>query len=190
MRIGSARRRLRRILAAGTVHVVALLREGVVRLELVVRDRPGRRDPVVMLELAEIFGTQAVQGSAVQLRRTADEVMHLRLERLALLVVPRVLRHVAVVDEHLFREPVLGFTRKPVAALEQQDPLARRGEVSSERPAAGPAADDDHVVAVHQYSSSISGTMIRAAASISARCENACGKLPRWRPVGASNSSA
>ena len=25
--------------------------------------------------------------------------------------------------------------------------------------------------------------MIRAAASISARCENACGKLPRWRPV-------
>ena len=32
--------------------------------------------------------------------------------------------------------------------------------------------------------------MIRAAASINARCENACGKLPRWRPVSASNSSA
>ena len=25
---------------------------------------------------------------------------------------------------------------------------------------------------------------------ISARCEKACGKLPRWRPVGASNCSA
>ena len=32
--------------------------------------------------------------------------------------------------------------------------------------------------------------MIRAAASISARWENACGKLPRWRPVSTSNSSA
>ncbi len=32
--------------------------------------------------------------------------------------------------------------------------------------------------------------MIRAAASSSARCENACGKLPRCRPVSASNSSA
>ena len=36
----------------------------------------------------------------------------------------------------------------------------------------------------------ISGTMMRAAASISARWENACGKLPRCRPVSASNSSA
>ena len=35
-----------------------------------------------------------------------------------------------------------------------------------------------------------SGTTIRAAASISARWEKACGKLPRWRPVSASNSSA
>ena len=32
--------------------------------------------------------------------------------------------------------------------------------------------------------------MIRAAASISARWENAWGKLPRWRPVLVSNSSA
>jgi hypothetical protein len=35
-----------------------------------------------------------------------------------------------------------------------------------------------------------SARMIRAAASISARCENACGKFPRCRPVEASNSSA
>ena len=40
------------------------------------------------------------------------------------------------------------------------------------------------------YSSSRSATMIRAAASSSARWENACGKLPRWRPVAVSNSSA
>ncbi len=53
-------------------------------------------------------------------------------------------------------------------------------------------ADHDHVEGVghHWYSWSRSTTTIRAAASISARCEKACGKLPRWRPVGASNSSA
>src|SRR5204862_6669014 len=39
-------------------------------------------------------------------------------------------------------------------------------------------------------SSSRSGTIIRAAASIRARCEKAWGKLPRWRPVSVSNSSA
>ena len=40
-------------------------------------------------------------------------------------------------------------------------------------------------------SSSIrSAMMIRAAASSRARCENACGKFPRCRPVLVSNSSA
>ena len=88
------------------------------------------------------------------------------------------------------RLPVLRLARQPVAALEQQDALAGRRQVAGERAAAGAGADDDHVVVSIQYSFSISGTMIRAAASISARCENACGKLPRKRPVAASNSSA
>ena len=35
-----------------------------------------------------------------------------------------------------------------------------------------------------------SAMMIRPAASIRARCEKACGKLPRWKPVSTSNSSA
>ena len=39
-------------------------------------------------------------------------------------------------------------------------------------------------------SAMISGTMMRAAASMRARCENAWGKFPRWRPVSTSNSSA
>src|SRR5207247_4549370 len=141
--------------------------------------------------LAEVLGAQAVKRRAVELGRPADEVVDLRLEGLAVLVVPRVLGHVAIVDEHVLGEPVLRLTREPVASLEQEDPLARRRQVSRERPASRAGADDDDVVIVHgQYSSVSSGRMIRAPASISARCENACGKLPRWRPVGASNSSA
>ena len=193
-RILRARESFRWILAVVAVHLVVVLGLRVVRLELVVRDRPRGRDTVVVLQLAEVPGAQPVERGAVELRRPAHEVVDLRLERLALLVVPRVLGHVAVVDEHVLGEPVLRLAGQPVAALEQEDALARRGEVARERSAARARSDDDHVVRVHrgsfQYCASISGTMIRAAASISARCENACGKLPRWRPVSASNSSA
>ena len=202
MRIGRAGRRLGRVLAARAVHLVELLRERVVRLQLVVRDRPGRRDAVVVAKLPEVLLAQAVERGAVELRRSTDEVVDTGLEGLAARVVPRVRRDVAVVHEHVLVRPVLRLARKPVAALEQEDPLAGRGEVAGERAAAGAGADDDHVVGVHglllqrgfglarQYCASISGTMIRAAASSSARCENACGKLPRCRPVSASNSSA
>ena len=81
--VGPAGRRLGRILAPRSVHLVELLREGVVRLELVVGDRPGRRDAVVMLQLAEVLLAQPVKGRAVEFRRTADVVVDARLERLA-----------------------------------------------------------------------------------------------------------
>ena len=147
--IGSARRRLGRVLAARAVHLVELLGLRVVGLHLVVADRPGGRDAVVVAELAEVLLAQAVERRAVELRGAADEVVHLRLERLGRVrVVPGVRRDVAVVDEHVVHVPVLWLAREPVAALEQQDALARWGEVPDERAAAGAAADHDHVVGV------------------------------------------
>ena len=80
-RVGRRGRRLGRVLAARAVDLVALLGERVVRLELVVGDRPGRRDPVVVGQLAEVLRAQPVQRGAVELRRTADVVVDLRLER-------------------------------------------------------------------------------------------------------------
>ena len=82
-RVRRARRRLGRVLAARAVHLVALLGERVVRLHLVVADRPAGRDAVVVGELAEVLLAQAVQRRAVELGGAADEVVHLRLERLA-----------------------------------------------------------------------------------------------------------
>ena len=149
-RIRRARMRFGRILAAGAVHLVQLLGPRVVRLEHVVGDRPGGRDAVVMVELAEVLFPQAVERCAVELRRPADEVVHLRLECLAGVVVPGVGGHVLVVDEDVLGEPVRRLARKPVAALEQQDGLAGVGERPGERSAARSGADDDHVVVAHR----------------------------------------
>ena len=77
-------------------------------------------------ELLEVPLAQPVERGAVQLGGSAHEVVDLRLERLALVVVPGVLGDVAVVDEHVLGEPVLRLPRQPVATLEQQDPLAGR----------------------------------------------------------------
>ena len=178
-RVRRARGRLGRVLAARAADLVELLRQRVVRLDLLVLDRPGRRDAAGMLELAEVLLAEAVERRPVELGRPADEVVDLRLERRVLLVVPGVLGHVAVVDEDVVGGPVRRLAREPVAALEEEDLLAGGSQVPRERAAAGAGADDDDVVRVHQCASNCSGTMIRAAASISARCENACGKLPR-----------
>src|SRR3954452_3952004 len=99
-----------------------------------------------MAELAEVLASEAVQRGAVELRLAADVVVDPGLECLAALVVPGIRRHVPVLDEDLFGVPVLDLARQPVATLEDQDPLARRREVTGERPAACAAADDDHVV--------------------------------------------
>src|SRR3954469_24160346 len=99
-----------------------------------------------MAELAEVLASEAVQRGAVELRLAADVVVDPGLEGLAALVVPGIRRHVAVLDEDLFGVPVLDLARQPVATLEDQDPLARRREMTGERPTACAAADDNHVV--------------------------------------------
>ena len=190
VRVGAAGRRLGRVLAADAVHLVHPLGRQVVRLHVRVRDRPGGRDPVVVAQFREILATHPVQRGPVHLGGAADVVVHLRLEALVLRVVPGVRRVVPAVDEHVGGVPVVRLARQPVAALQQQDPLARRGEVPGEGAATGAGADDDDVVGVHSRASRRSATMMRPAASMRARCENACGKLPRCRPVDASNSSA
>ena len=164
-RVRSACRRLGRILASGAVNLVEVLSLRVVRLQLVVGDRPGGRDAVVVAKLAEVLLAEPVERGAVELRRTTDEVVDLRLERRAGRVVPGVGGDVAVVDEDVLREPVLRLARQPVAALEQQDPLARGRQVAGERPASRPGADDDDVVVVHRSLSASDGALTRSRAS-------------------------
>ena len=151
-RVLLAPRTLGRVVAVVAVHLVEPLRLRVIGLEVVIGHRPGRRQPVDVLEVAEVLGSEPVQRGAVHLRRTADEVVHLRLERGAVGVVPRVGRDVAPVDEDRLGVPVRHLTREEVAAFEQQDAFPRCGQCVRQRPTARAGPDDDHIEALWHMS--------------------------------------
>ena len=67
--------------------------------------------------------------------------------------------YIRVVDEDGFGAPVFRLAPEPVAAFEQQNFLAGRGKMPSERAAARAAADDDDVVLLGHgdYSPSLAG---------------------------------
>ena len=136
---------LGRVLTVVAVHLVEPFGFRVVRLEVVVGQRPGGRDPVDMPEITEVPGPEPVQRRAVHLRRAPDEVVHLRLERCAVGVVPRIRCDVATVDEHRPGIPIGHLTRKEVPPLQQQDPFPGVGEAVSQGSTAGARPDDDDV---------------------------------------------
>src|SRR5262249_6789192 len=115
--IGRAVWRLGRVFAPRTVHSIELLGFRIVGFHLVVADRPGGRGAIVMTQFGEIFLALAIQRCAVELGRPANEIVDLRLERLAVFIVPGIWGDIAILDEYLFNIPVLRLTRQPVAAL-------------------------------------------------------------------------
>jgi hypothetical protein len=153
-RIGCAGRWIGGVVAALAVDVVELFRLRVVRFELLVPDRPVGRRAVGSAMSSKILLAQPKHRGAEHLGRAADEVMDTRLERLAVRVVPRVLRHVTVLHEDFGRIPILLLARQIVAAFEDENALAGRSKLEGERAATGSAADDDEIVvivAVHEF---------------------------------------
>ena len=124
IRIGIAAGRLGRVAAALPVHMVESLGLRVVRREILIRTRPGRRHAVGMRQFAEISFPQAQQDGAVHLGVAADPVMDARVERLAVLVMPGLSRLVAVLGENRVGAPVFPHARQVIAAFEDQDALA------------------------------------------------------------------
>src|SRR5215211_3596284 len=98
----------------------------VVGLEVGVADRPRRRDAAGVLEDAEVFRAEARQACPVDLGVAADVVMHARGERAPRAgVLPWLGVAIAPVAEHGRRRPVRVLARQEVAALNEQDALAR-----------------------------------------------------------------
>ena len=137
------------VLAALAVDEVQPLGLGVIGLEVVVGQRPRRRDAGVVADLVEVALTQTEEDRAVELRVAADEVLLVGAEGIAVLVDPLLAAEVALLEEDLLGVPVLGLAGQVTAALEQQDALAGGGEAVSQRAAARAGADDDDVVVVH-----------------------------------------
>src|SRR4051812_25384430 len=105
-----------------------------------------------MADLAEVALPEPEEDRAVELCLPADVVVLAGTKGLSVLVVPRLVRLVLVAHEDCAAIPVVGLAAQVVAALEQQDALARGREPVGEGAAAAAAADDDHVVvAAHSF---------------------------------------
>ena len=79
--------------------------------------------------------------------------MRPRLKGLALVVVPGVLRDVAVLEKDLVDVPVLFLARQKITAFQEQNAFARRCQPVRQRAAAGAGANDDHIIVlVHHMS--------------------------------------
>src|SRR5258707_10852072 len=83
MWIGTARRGFRGIFAALAVHVIQPFGLQVVRLQVVIGNRPRRRSPSKMLDLTKIFSAQTEQRRAVEFGISANVVIRMRTERLS-----------------------------------------------------------------------------------------------------------
>ena len=151
MRIRIAGGRLGRIAAARAMHMIKPLGLGVVGRQVLVGERPGRRDPVGVPHDPEIALAQPQQHRAVHLGIAADPIVDAGMERLAVFVVPGLVRLVAFAGEYRFAAPVLPLARQIIAAFEDQDPLAGGGEAVREGSASGAAADDDDVVTISAH---------------------------------------
>ena len=101
-----------------------------------------------MSQFGEILLPEAIQSCAEHLRGAADEIMHLRLKRSAVAVIPCIRRDITVLLEDRCRIPVLRLALEPVATLENQDALSRGRELFGESAATCAATDDDDVEAL------------------------------------------
>src|SRR4051812_40725954 len=115
VREGARARRLGGVFPRLTVHEVEPFGLRVVRLELGVRDRPGRRDAAVVVDRLEVALAEAEERSPVDLRVAADEVVGLGAERRAVPVVPALGGVVPLAPEDLPGVPVLALAREVAA---------------------------------------------------------------------------
>src|SRR4029453_10828746 len=146
MGVLSACRSCCRVLAVLAVHLVEVLRLDVKGLEIGIFEGPCGGDSAVMNDFTEVLGTQPEQGGAVELRVTADVVVDLGLELVAVPVVPLLLRQILALDEYGPGIPIVELARQERPSLQPQDALSARGESVTYGSAASAGGDDHHVV--------------------------------------------
>src|SRR5665213_173505 len=149
---GSACRWFGGILTTHAVHMEQMLRLAVIGFEDGILQRPRRRNAVLVPDLVEVALPHAKECSAVDLRIAANVVMQAWMEAFAILAVPGLVRLIGAINEDGLRIPVCGRAWEIVTALEKQNALAARCEAMRHGRAAGPAADNNHIVMVRHAS--------------------------------------
>jgi len=137
-----------RVLAVPAVHPEQVLGSDVVRLQVVVIQRPGRRDTAMMPDLAEVRGQQPEQRRAVHLGVAAYVIMQLGPEGPVAGVVEGLVGGVFRLAEDGAGVPVVSLSRQEVTAFEQQYALAGLGHARRGGRAPRSAADDQDVVLI------------------------------------------
>jgi hypothetical protein len=84
-------------------HVIELLGALVVRLQIVVRDRPRGRQAIGVLDLLEVLAAEPIEHAPPELGIAADAVVRVRAERTAPFVQPLLVDAVAEMFPHRFR---------------------------------------------------------------------------------------
>ena len=72
------------------MHLKEALGPGVIRLHLLVTDRPGGRDAVIVAQFAKVLFAQPIERRAIHFGRPANHIVNLRLEGFVFGVVPGV----------------------------------------------------------------------------------------------------
>src|SRR5215469_5966231 len=146
--IGTARRRFGRVAAALAVDAIQVFGSAVIRLQLLIADRPGRRDPAVMLDLAEILLAQSDQSRPVKFGIPANEIVRAGMKFLAVLVVPRFLDVVFALTDYGLSVPIVFLARDVATPFEKQNSLASGSQRVCQGSPSGSRPYDDYVVMV------------------------------------------
>ena len=103
----------------------------------------------MVTNLAEVLFAKAEERRAVEFRVATDVVIGMRMERLAILVLPHFFGVIFRFDVDRPRTPIVLFAPNVVTPLYLEDLFTGWGEVIGESPAPRAGADDDHVVMGH-----------------------------------------
>src|SRR5215813_8405409 len=144
--IRPACRRVSRVDPMLAMYLVELLSFAIVRLKILVGERPSRGRPAMMFDLAEILLAQTKQRGAVHLGIAAHPIVDPRMERAAIPVVPGLLRLIPCIGEDGGGIPIFSFTWQKVTAFEEQNSLAARRKPMGEGTSSCTRADDDDVI--------------------------------------------
>jgi hypothetical protein len=128
------------------VDMEEFFRAGVVGFHIGVRDGPCGRDAALVMDDAEVLGAHPEHCSSVDLGLSSDKIGLLWMKFVALLILPGLLRVIAIVEKDSGGVPVEFFLGHEGTALKDQDILAALCKVKSKRSTACSSADDDRVV--------------------------------------------